>query len=163
MSSPATSPRVVIAPAKPITSVLASYPQTDAFKHITAAQLYADDRQDELLAITEFYRNDRAVLLYIVTNNGQEDDVRHVYDWADQVEHSKRMSAPDLRRLSAALARLPVALVSPPIDRLVIISFHVGSRWVTRTYDSAALPEAMREIYLLVGERAETRHLHGRR
>ena len=141
--------------------MLQKYPQSVAFVAITRAQLDVPFHQDDLLAITAFFdhggHGDRAALQYTVTTNGDAFDVRHVHDWADQNARSKRLTKAAMIRLATLLTELPASGTAPPIERLVIISFHVGGSWVTRTYDRRSLPSAMREIYDIIGERGETR------
>jgi hypothetical protein len=165
--APRVTPRVVTAPVAiplaPTAVPTLQAPPTirrhpEAFAGLTLHATDLADRRDDLLAIVAFCGSDNVAVEYTVARTGKEWDVRVVYDWADQNERSKQLSETDLVRLRVATAGLPLdGNVAPPIDRLVIVGFHRGAEWVHVTYDSAKLPEAMREIYDIVGERAETR------
>jgi hypothetical protein len=136
-----------------------SYPQTDSFRHFLSGHTNATWhlQRTNLLALSAFPSGDRFALQYFVAENGQESDYRDVYNWAIQASHWKQLSEEDLTNLRSALRELPAASTSPPIERLVIVSFRKGTNWVTRSYDCATLPKAMRQIYEIVGERSETK------
>jgi hypothetical protein len=137
-----------------------SYPQTAAFLYFTRGHANASwhlHQRTNLLAISAFHRGDDCALQYFVTESGQESDYRDVYDWAKQASQRKQLSETNLTGLRAALRDLPPQNLSPPIERLVIVSFRDGTNWVTRSYDSIALPKAMRQIYEIVGERFESK------
>ena len=135
------------------------YPDTRSFRsylydHTSAARHL---RQGDLLAVSAFPAGDRFALQYFVSKTGQENDVRDVYNWAMQASRCKQLSLADLKNLHAALDQLPAKSTSPPIERLVIVSFRQSSKWVTRSYDSRALPNSMRRIYDIIGERFESK------
>jgi len=136
-----------------------SYPQTSSFSaylsfHTNAAW---NLQHTNLLAISAFPQGGAFAIEYSVTDGGSEYDCRNVYNWALQAEHSKQLSETNLTTLRSAIRELPAASVSPPIDRLVIVSFRDGTNWVTRSYDSGSLPKPMRRIYDIIGERFETK------
>jgi hypothetical protein len=62
-------------------------------------------------------------------------------------ERGGQLSETDLKTLRAAMRDLPPESVSPPIERLVIVSFRDGTNWVTRSYDTGNLPKSMCPIY----------------
>jgi hypothetical protein len=136
------------------------YPQSASFVAFTRGHTNAAwhlHQRTNLLAISAFPRGDRFALQYCVTESGQESDHRNVYNWAVQASHWKQIAETNLTSLRSAIRRLPGESVSPPIERLVIVSFREGTNWVTRSYDSDALPKPMRQIYDIVGERFESR------
>ncbi|MFI5175042.1 MAG: hypothetical protein ACHQKY_09305 [Terriglobia bacterium] len=135
------------------------YPQTESFRSYLRSQTDVawHLQRTDLLAISVFPRGDRFALQYFVTESGQETDYRNVYDWAIQAGHQKQLSEGELKILRSVIHDLPTESVSPPIERLVIVSFHEGASWVTRTYDSNALPKPVRQIYDIIGERCESR------
>ena len=92
-----------------------------------------------------------------MTESGQERDHRNVYDMPNQASHGKQITETNLTTLRSAIRQLPAESMSPPIERLVIVSFRAGTNWITRSYDYDALPEPMRQIYDIVGERSESR------
>ena len=121
----------------------------------------AHSHDGTLIAISAFYHVTGSPLQYYVGENGHAEDYRvgGSFPSADiQDTHSRQLSEGELHGLYAALQRLPTTSVLPPVERLLVVSFRAGPDWITRSYDSAALPGAMREIYnLLGGERFETR------
>jgi len=133
------------------------YPQTEAFQ--AAIRFQTDEAADQqlanLLAISVF-RSNGAVLMYVVGKEGQERDVRRIYKWADQASHQKQLTPSAMQDLRGAIHELPTESVLPPIEHLVVVSFAAEGAWITRSYDSQALPPAMRRIYEIIGERFET-------
>ena len=111
----------------------------------------------DLLAISAFPHGGVYAIEYSVTEGGQEYDCRDVYNWAIQADQWKQLSETNLTALRSAIRELPAASVSPPIERLVIVSFRDSTNWVTRSYDSSTLPKPMRQIYDIVGERFESK------
>ena len=134
------------------------YPQTESFRHylsITNAVWML--QHTNLLAISAFPNGSVYALQYFVTETGQEYDCRNVYNWAIQASNRKQLSEPELTSLRSAIRELPAGSVSPPIERLVVVSFRAGTNWVTRSYESTAPPQSMRQIYDIVGERFESK------
>lgn len=130
------------------------YPQTDAFRFFLQTQTNATQlTHSNLLAITAFVCGvgDRAALNYSVGQDGQEVDCRFVYRWAIQNYHSIQLPAESMTRLRSAISQLPAHNESPPLDRLMIVSFRDGTNWITKTYDWQAPPEAMRRIDAIIG------------
>jgi len=62
-----------------------------------------------------------------------------------------------IQSLRAAINEIPTQNESPPIGRLVIVSFPNGPNWITRCYDSGALPKPMRRMGDLLGVTFETK------
>ena len=130
-----------------------SYPQTAAFRFFLnyqtngAAQL----GQSNLLAITKFINNDKVAVVYGVTQDGHENDSRWVYQWAMQGSHAKKLSDDELAQMRTAIGKLPAHNDTPPIGRLVIVSFQSGTNWVTRTYDGRSKPEGLNQIFGIIG------------
>jgi hypothetical protein len=134
------------------------YPQTAAFCHFLNVQTNAflHTQESDLLAITSFHRRDDVALCYLVKLNGYDYDVRSCYDWAEQADHEKQLSRADMKRLRVAIGELPATYATPPIERLLLVSFRQGTNWLTRSYDRMAAPEAMLKIYAIIEERFET-------
>ena len=139
---------------------LSRYPQTDAFLAHTSGHTNsaANLAETNLLAISAFFRaNDRTCLHYSVSESGYARNSRYVYRWSIQATHEKQLTDAELKSLRSALRELPTESVSPPLERLLIISFRDSTNWVMRSYDRGALPTAMRQIYDIIGERFETK------
>lgn len=107
--------------------------------------------------ISAFLSNGRVIVNYTVSENGEEKDCRMVFNWAVQDGHRKQLSENELRNLHLAVNELPEKNVLPSLERLIIVSFRQNDNWITRSYDRNNLPQAMRKIYDIVGERFETR------
>ena len=135
------------------------YPQSGAFKHCIGRHTNAawHRQRTNLLMITESPAGGRCAIQYFVTESGQESDHPNVYDMPNQASHRKQITETNLTALRSAIRQLPAESVSPPIERLVIVSFRAGTNWITRSYDYDALPEPMRQIYDIVRERSESR------
>ncbi len=114
-------------------------------------------QNSNFLAITAFPEGLRSGLRYVVHENGVEFDVRYVHLWASQAKHSKQLSVSQVKDLRTAIGELPSESKSPPVERLVMVSFLENTNWVTRFYDTDAFPNAMRKIYDTVGERFESK------
>jgi len=41
-------------------------------------------------------------------------------------------------------------------ERLVVVSFAEGTNWITQSYDNQKLPQAMRKICDIIGERVQS-------
>ncbi len=139
-----------------------SYPQTPAFKDYlltnTNAALHLG--QKNLLVISEFPTAGRgAALEYFVSESGKARSQWDCFDWAIQGTQRKQLSETNLASLRAAIRALPAQSVAPPLERLIIVSFREGSNWITRSFDTATLPEPMRQIYRIIGERRRTRSI----
>jgi hypothetical protein len=141
-----------------------NYPQTESFRAFLRSQTNAAEhlQRADLLAISAFPKGDGIALQYVVTEAGQESDRRNVFSWALQASHWRPLSEEELNNLRSAIHELPVESKSPPVERLVIVSFREGTNWVTRSYDSDALPKSMRQIYDVIGERFESRDILSR-
>jgi len=113
-------------------------------------------QQTNLMAISAFPKGGGYALEYSVTESGGESDVRDSYPFDYQAPHGKQLSEVDIKSLRSAINNLPSESASPPIERLVVVSFCQGTNWVTRSYDGGALPKPMRQIYGIIGERYET-------
>jgi hypothetical protein len=96
---------------------------------------------------------------YVVTEAGQESDRRNVFSSALQASHWRQLSEAELNTLRSAIDELAVESKSPPVERLVIVTFREGTNWVTRSYDRDALPKSIRQIYDVIGERFESRDI----
>lgn len=159
---------------KPSAPDFSKYPQTEAFSHyvgihtniafhlgrtnlLIIPQAAWHLGRTNLLMISAFPDGDRYAVQYFVTESGQESDRRYVHNWALQASNGKQIADTSLMTLRSAIRQLPAESVSPPIERLVIVSFREGTNWITRSYDSGALPKPMRQIYDIVGERFESR------
>ena len=146
---------------KVVPSDFSGYPQTESFKAYLSFQTKVawHLQSTNILAISTFPSGGQYALEYWVTESGQEYDLRNVYDWAFQNQHSKQLSEAELKSLHAAIQDLPTGNASPPLERLVIVSFREGTHWVTRIYDSGTLPKPVRRIYDIIGEREESRRV----
>jgi len=150
----------VLAADKAALPDFSKYPQSDSFCYYLGfhtgrrAEKYLQN--PPLLMISAFLA-DGLVLQYFVSMSGQELDHRKVYSWADQMGRQQQLTEINLRDLHSALRELPKESVLPPIERMIIVSFRDDADWVTRCYDSNALPKAVSQIYEIIGEREESK------
>lgn len=136
-----------------------SYGQSDSMRHYIEFHLGAARAADtnHVLAISGFPKNLQCAIQYEVTLGGQVSNWRECYGWAVQAHGGRQIPAQDLPQLTRAIRELPATNSTPPLDRLLIVSFNTGTNWVTRSYDRAALPPAMWTIFTLAGTRPEMR------
>ncbi len=113
-----------------------------------------------LLVISWFRDGGRTALRYTVTEKGESQDVRSVYNHAEQANHDRQLSPGELTRLKKILTTLPKETSDPPIDRTVHVSYLEDKKWQTVTYDADKLPAAIEQVFDLLGERFETKERH---
>jgi hypothetical protein len=154
---------VQIASADDKTSVpdFSHYQQTMQFQLVIRIQTNGASQfnHSSLLLISDFaYGSDRIVDQYSVNENGKGWSMRNVPDWAEQPGKKIKQSFSDaeLKKLQSAIEKLPAVNVTPPLERLVIVSFKSGTNWVTHTYDRQSLPKAMFDICEMVDLGIET-------
>jgi hypothetical protein len=134
------------------------YSQSAAFKYCIGSHTNAvwHLQRTNLLMITESPEGGRCAIQYFVTESGQKTAHPNVYDMPHQASLGKQITETNLRTLRSAILQLPAESMTPPVERLVIVSFRAGTNWITRSYDYDALPEPMRQIYDIVGGRYES-------
>jgi hypothetical protein len=139
----------------PTSPDFSSYPQDYEFRLFLSAQTNGAWHlgRGNLLAIAEFPTGVDSARESYVTESGKEYHRIVDFGFAVKASGSKQLSEADLRTLRSAIRDLPATNASPPIARLIIVSFHQGTNWITRTYDSGRLPQAMRQIQGAIGER----------
>jgi hypothetical protein len=133
------------------------YLQTGDFKfylsYHTSAAWHLKNKN--LLMISFFPDDSRYANEIFVTEGGLEKAHRNVFDHAIQGSQQKQLGEKDMARLRMAIFQLPVTSESPPMGRLIIVSFRIGENWITRSYDRNALPKPVQEIWGIVMEGSE--------
>jgi len=143
------------------------YQQMDGFKHLILWNTHdktdlnmgfnaASGDHPNLIKISSFLGSGMA-LEYSVSQKGEETDVQNVYGRAFHGAHWNQLSETDLTKLRLVLKDLPSENVYPPIEHLVVVSFREDKNWITRSYDRDKLPQAVSQIYDIIGEREETK------
>jgi hypothetical protein len=134
-----------------------AYPQTAAFKSFVEEQTNATRHVGTIMAMTEF------------TSSGSEAQKYRVFVGGWVSEYTDRWSPPrhdvaapsitvgsgsalrftekQLATLVAAIPVLPLTNAFPPIDQLVVVSFHRGTNWTTHCYDKRRPPKPLGQIY----------------
>ena len=137
------------------------YPRSQAFRMVLQQQTNAAanlQTEGHLLRMTCYYKPEsRACLRYFVKTNGVARNHRYIWSYATQDSHWSQLDSSQLAALRAAIDELPTNSVTPPYERLLIVSFRDGTNWVTRTYDRSAFPPGIGKIYDIIGERFETK------
>jgi hypothetical protein len=127
-------------------------------------------QQPEPLLIIVFSLDSKAdqeighvVIRYSLTKEGQEFDVRDVYDWAHQASHHRQLSRDKVAKIAALLQRLPSSEIGDtPKDWLVTVTFRTGKEVRVREYHRKRLPRSLKEILeQLRGIRFELRETIG--
>jgi hypothetical protein len=128
---------------------LSHYPQTRMFKWIIEAHA----KGSAVLVISSLLDAGGSRHNYYVNQSGREEDDILTNDGGDgsvvsgRGSEEKQFSADDLKNLRSAIKGLPSGDVYPPMEHLVVVSFHDGATWVTRTYDQTKPPDALKRIY----------------
>ena len=132
---------------------LVGYPYSAAFDAVMKEHLYPSDKPTpELLEGTWFLNgNPRVAMECGVDTDGKGYTVRAVYDNAYQIERATQLDDKKLQALRSALQALPPSSPHPPLGKLLILSFRIGDKWVTRLYDKEHLPVLVQGVYELVG------------
>jgi hypothetical protein len=128
------------------------YPRTEPF--VTYLRIHTDAVDNvqwtNFLAISSFPNGDINDLQYLVSASGEEMYSNLEGNFALQILFSKRLSEADLKHLRSALKTLPSKNATPPIERLIIVSFREGTNWITHTYDRDTPPSQMRKVYEII-------------
>ena len=137
------------------------YPHSQAFRMVLQQQTNAAanlQTEGHLLRMTCYYKPESsAYLRYFVKTNGVARNHRYIWSYATQDSHWIQLNDSQLAGLRNAIDELPTNSVTPPYERLLIVSYRDGTNWVTRTYDRSAFPPAIGKIYDIIGERFETK------
>jgi hypothetical protein len=140
------------------------YQQTMSFQEIIQVQTNAAwqlGQMTNILAISDFdYGSDRVVSEYFISESGKGLSWRNVPDWAHQPgkKIKQSLSESELKNLELAIKEFPSQNSTPPLERLVIVSFKSGTNWVTRTYDRQSLPKAMLNVCAIAELGIETKN-----
>ena len=133
---------------KATTPDFSRYTQISLFRHTVSEQTNATWHLQctNILAMSEFPMGGGFAFQSYVTDSGKKHG--HIDVGLSMYrERGGQLSETDLKTLRAAMRDLPPESVSPPIERLVIVSFRDGTNWVTRSYDTGNLPKSMCPIY----------------
>ena len=131
----------------------AGYAHSAGFDAVVKEQLYPSDKPTtKLLEGTWFLdgRPDVAIECRVDTD-GKGYTVRAVYNWAYQNSFSIQLDDKKLQAERSALQAVPVSSLHPPMDKLLILSFRIGNKWVTRLYDKEHLPASVQQAYEVLG------------
>jgi hypothetical protein len=134
-----------------------AYAQTAAFKSFVEEQTNAARHVGTIMAMTEFTNSGSVAQKYRVSLG------RWVSDYTDRWSPPRhdvaapsitvgsgsalRLTEMQLQTLVSAIPELPLTNAFPPIDELVIVSFHRGTNWTTHSYDKRRLPKPLGQIY----------------
>src|SRR5215468_12780944 len=92
------------------------------------------------------------VIRYSLTRQGEEFDVRNVYNWAAQASHRRELSKDTVAKIIDLLRGLPDSKEKDiPKDRLVIVTLRDGNEVKLKAFHCKRLPRAMKEILELLG------------
>ena len=136
---------------QPTSPDFSRYPQTEAFRFFVKQQTNATRHLQHVFAMTELTNTASVAVMYHVTDRGEQTfdtdrwpipGIRVGSGWLPP-----RLSDTELRTLISAIRELPPTNALPPIDELVIVSFHQGTNWITRSFDKRSLPKPMADIY----------------
>jgi hypothetical protein len=115
------------------------------------------DGQRQILVVSWFHEH--YILFYRVGESGHCFDARETV-MATQACSEKRLSRDKLQALRHLMDKLPGSYAEPPTEQTVLVSFQLGDKWRTETYDAAGLPNEFEKVMLIIGERFETKDRH---
>lgn len=152
------------APAADALPALTAYSQTANFAPHLAVHTN-ELNITNLLVVTLFLDNDgcRAIHFKVETNASAYHYILPCIDEQHPAAQSQAEALSSIRSsfpvrpeerldpLRKTLSQLPKENRSPPLDRLMIVSFKENARFTTRLYDRDAQSEAMGTIYAIVG------------
>ena len=134
-------------------SQFAGYPHSAGFDAVIKEQLYPSEKPTTKLLEGTWFLDGRpnVAIECRVDTDGKGYTVRAVYDWADQNSFPIQLDNKKLQALNSALQALPPSSLHPPMDKLLIISYRIDNKWVTRLYDKEHLPASVQEAYEVLG------------
>jgi hypothetical protein len=129
-----------------------AYEQTSVLRSCVKEQTNAAWHVGDVMAMTEFNNAGSAAQKYSVNEAGWESFPDH---WGLPPElivgggwgPLPRLKATQFQTLMSSIRELPLTNALPPIDELLIVSFHRGTNWTTHSYDKRSLPKPMSQIY----------------
>lgn len=99
-----------------------------------------------LLVISTLQADGRVAYEYFVGESGQCYSHRNRgMGWSNT--KGTNLTDVQLSRVRTALRELPANNATPPIERLVLLSFQDGDRWVTRSFDFLDRPAALQTLF----------------
>lgn len=135
------------------------YPKSRAFESFKSHHEKHQRLPDfgESLILITWFRSENIGLEYVVDTNGKKWDCRVVHDWAAQDSHDGLIEEKQLEELSTVVRSLPESGVTPPLERLVMVTRRRNDAWRTDAYDADQLPDSLEKVFSIIGERFETR------
>ena len=92
------------------------------------------------------------VIRYSLTEEGEEIDLRDVYDWAHQASHRRELSKDVVANITNLVRGLShIEEKNIPKDWLVIVTFHDGNNVRVSEYHRKKLPRGLKEVLELLG------------
>ena len=138
-------------------------PPAEAFQLFLHAQTNAAEHVGHVLAMTDFsgFTNllwhevesgrvnpTYSVFKYRLSDNGEQSWYGEGYPVYTGSRHLyPRLSEAQLSAMLSAIRELPPTNAAPPVDQLVLVSFHQGTNWVTYNYDRRCPPKLLDRIY----------------
>lgn len=132
------------------TKLFEGYPDSKAFKYFVEGQLNSEWhlKKNNLVSATWFLGGRPNIGMQCFVNYpGDVFGYRNVCNWACQNAYGSQLSGEQLNAVKAILPNLPKSTLHPPMEKLLIFSYQLDGKWVTRTYDKSALPEGVSQIY----------------
>jgi hypothetical protein len=141
---------------------LSMYAQSEVFAEALILHTNAtwNLQQTNMLVMSVFGPNPGMVHQIYVNEAG----VKHECGWwtfnlrrgGSAVFYASQLPKEKLQSLRLAINEVPAENVSPPIERLVMVSFPKGTNWVTRCYDSGTPPKSVQQLSDILGVKFET-------
>lgn len=139
---------------KQTTPDFSSYEDSEQFNTYLNFQtnISLNSKSSNIVKISTFPEGYDFALQYCVSKKGQATDSILGHNRAPMETNCRQLSESDLKNLQTAIQDLPTDNTLPPINRLIIVSYYDKTNWITGSYDSENLPNAMHQIYNIVGE-----------
>ena len=133
--------------------LLRHYPQSANFDYVIERHWHNPERN--LFLSDWFFNGTTNSAMGCSVENVTNAEVCTVYSGSmTQSAGLSAISPARLARFQTALRALPPGeSVAPPLNRLLIVSFHDGSQWTTRIYDRAHPPDQLVQLVKVAGFR----------
>jgi hypothetical protein len=141
---------------------MSTYPRSALFRNYVDGQMNGTQHVQHLLVISEFGDAGLTAKSYVLPKDGKQ------YYRTVSLSPPAKLGPPileggsqftpsldetELSAMASAIHEMPATNALPPVDDLVLVSFHQGTNWVTHSYDKRALPKVIGQIYVIRQDR----------
>jgi len=126
------------------------YPKSRSFDYFVKSHLNSEQHLNEKhLLYGTWFVSENVAMENIANVRGTVSYYTNMYNWATRGGKTYTLNESQLIELNKTLLDLPESTIHPPIKHLLIFSFCMKGKWITRTYDTSALPKSILQIYAI--------------